>query len=242
MIGIESRELLAAIRAALADELEGHASYRDRCAEEYPEDHRNERAALELRELAAELRGNAVYDDTPALRTLLKLVTRHNLEPEIVVPLINDEFDASRFRFNNPTESGDDFLQRYVNAVEAGFEEVDELETRLAHIEPPEDATSTDLWQPDETPWRTFTGYTCNVESPASSLLGGHGLNTLQIGVLVGGVQTAERETGRYIIIEAKSPQSIENALMVVRAETARELGAALLTVATEADERDGVK
>ncbi|SHU12251.1 Uncharacterised protein [Mycobacteroides abscessus subsp. abscessus] len=118
----------------------------------------------------------------------------------------------------------------------------DELEARLAHIEPPEDATSADPWQADDTPWRIFTGYTCNVESPTHSMLGGFNLNTLQIEVAVGGVQSADHETARYIIIDAKSPQSIENALMIVPAETARELGAALLTVAAEADERDGAK
>ncbi|SHU12230.1 Uncharacterised protein [Mycobacteroides abscessus subsp. abscessus] len=125
MIGIESQELLADIRRALAARLESEANYRDRCAEEYPEDLRNERAADELRKLAGELEFSDVYDDTPALRKLLKVVTCHDLDPDDVASMTGPEFDASLFRFHDATENEDAFLERYADAVEAGFEEVE---------------------------------------------------------------------------------------------------------------------
>jgi post-segregation antitoxin (ccd killing protein) len=118
----ESKELLAQIRKTLAGELEWQASFRERVADEYPEDERNARSAQALRELADELRINDIYDDTPALRKLLGLVTTYNMELSTgrLVPSDPAEsgFNASQYRFHNPNESDDDYLSRLADAVE----------------------------------------------------------------------------------------------------------------------------
>ncbi|MGV0607368.1 type II toxin-antitoxin system CcdA family antitoxin [Mycolicibacterium sp. XJ1904] len=111
----ESKELLAEIRAALAWHLDSQAGFRERVAEEYPEDRRNERSARELRLLADELRSNGAYDDTPPLRKLLRLVTEYELEMEGIMPT---EFNASQYRFHNANQSDDDFLGRLADALE----------------------------------------------------------------------------------------------------------------------------
>lgn len=116
----ETTNLLAEIRDALACQLEAQASYRDRCADEYPEDVRNERSALELWKLAGELRANEIYDDTPALLKLLRLVTENGLDPDpdlLRAPSTDSGFDASLYRFHDPRESDDEFLGRFADAL-----------------------------------------------------------------------------------------------------------------------------
>ena len=116
----ETRELLADIRHALAWNLDGEASFRERAADEYPEDRRNLRSCHALRRLADELRITDIYDDTPALRKLLGLVTEHELNLDFIMPT---EFDASKFRFYNAGESDDDFLSSLAEALEAELTE-----------------------------------------------------------------------------------------------------------------------
>src|SRR5437868_3580819 len=96
----ESKQLLKDIREALAWQLNSAASFRARVAADYPEDARNARSADELWQLAEELRINDTYDDNPALRKLLGLVTEHHVPLECIVP--SDpalDFDASQYRF-----------------------------------------------------------------------------------------------------------------------------------------------
>jgi hypothetical protein len=115
----ESKELLAEIRASLAAELESAASYRARVAEDYPEDKRNAQSAHELWKLADELRSNDVYDDTPALRKLLGLVTTHGID--LSIPLVPSEpesgFNVSQYRFRDAKENDDEFLGRLAEAA-----------------------------------------------------------------------------------------------------------------------------
>ncbi|TGD85125.1 hypothetical protein BayCH28_22245 [Mycolicibacterium sp. CH28] len=125
---IESKEPLADIRAYLASEFESAASFRERVAEEYPEDERNARSAYELRRFAEEIRSNDVaYDDTPALRKLLGLVTKHDIDLTVPMLLPSDgseyDFDVSRYRFNNAREDEEDFLNRLADTAEDWWRE-----------------------------------------------------------------------------------------------------------------------
>lgn len=114
----ESKELLTQIRATLASGLDSAASFRLRVAEEYPEDERNRRSARQLSRLAAELRIDDAYDDTPALRKLLDLVTEYDLPLEGILPSDpSSGFDASKYRFHDAKESDDDYLNRLAEAT-----------------------------------------------------------------------------------------------------------------------------
>ncbi|BBX38927.1 hypothetical protein [Mycobacterium simiae] len=120
---IESKD----IRMALAWELESQASFREHVAQVYPEDTRNARSANELRLLAEGLRTNAGYDDTPALRKILALVTEHGLPLECIIP--SDGFNASQYRFHDANESDDEFLNDLADALESELSELSEVQS-----------------------------------------------------------------------------------------------------------------
>jgi hypothetical protein len=115
----ESKELLAEIRGSLASELESAASFRSRVAEDYPEDIRNAQSAHELWRLAEELRSNDIYDDTPALRKLLGVVTTHDIDlSSSLLPSEPDyAVDVSLYRFHDAKENDDEFLSRLADAA-----------------------------------------------------------------------------------------------------------------------------
>lgn len=109
------------VRTELADELDSQARWREIKAEEYPDDARNRRSADGLYELAQTVRD--MPDDHPVLLAWAKLCEVTGLSVGEIMPM---EAEISRFRFNDPHQSGDEFLKDVASTAFRSYEDAND--------------------------------------------------------------------------------------------------------------------
>ncbi|CAN5825888.1 hypothetical protein BH23CHL2_BH23CHL2_08920 [soil metagenome] len=108
------------VQLALADYFRHQAYFRQEKARQYPDDERNQRAADGLLELAGYVVGLPADDDriTVFAEPLERLDGMLDFAPGSYGSLL-----STRFRFNDPFQSFDDFLVEFAEVVPAGVDD-----------------------------------------------------------------------------------------------------------------------